>query len=200
MDGAEEVRYGIIGGAKRRPQVRKIRASNRWTYEIREGFLDHLTLSANVRASAQAVNMGFQGAYRLRARDPEFALGWQEAVNQAYELLELEMLHRARFGKKETTIVRDRKQRLVSEKVVHSYSDGHGARLLARHHMRQAELVQAALAQAALNPPVPPAPVDAPLSPQETALRLDYLREALTAMHARMPDAPPQQGGGTEGP
>lgn len=74
-----------------------------WTKARQRDFLEHLATTMNVRASARAVGMGEQGAYRLRARDEAFRAGWSEAIAEAYERLELQMLRRAIGGTVEET-------------------------------------------------------------------------------------------------
>lgn len=69
-----------------------------WTKTRRREFLECLAATMNVRASARAVGVSEQSAYRLRARDDDFRAGWREAIAEAYERLELEMLRRAIGG------------------------------------------------------------------------------------------------------
>jgi len=163
-----EIRSGSRGGQ----QVRIVDGKH-WTEAIRGTFLDQLALSANVRASAQAVNMSFQGAYKLRRRDADFARGWDVALREGYAMLELEMLHRARFGSTRTITERS-DTALVCETMVHDYPDGLAMRLLALHQAR----IDAAAAL-----PSPPAPGEGKV------LKLDYLTTVLDAMRDRLPDA-----------
>ena len=76
---------------------RKVRGAN-WTKAKREGFLEHLAATANVRASVRAVGMSEAGAYKLRRRMPEFHAAWKAALAEGYERVELLLLERALGG------------------------------------------------------------------------------------------------------
>ena len=76
---------------------RKVRASS-WSKAKREGFLEHLAATANVRASVRAVGMSEAGAYKLRRRMPEFHAAWKAALAEGYERVELLLLERALGG------------------------------------------------------------------------------------------------------
>ena len=80
-----------------RAQLQKPRAK-RWTKALRERFCEALAETANVSASARAVGMCPQGAYKLRDRDAAFLEAWQAALAQGYERLELMLLERALHG------------------------------------------------------------------------------------------------------
>lgn len=69
-----------------------------WTKAKRDAFLAELARTANVRASAAAVEMGFQSAYSLRQRDPAFAEAWDQAICAAYETVEMLLLERSIVG------------------------------------------------------------------------------------------------------
>ena len=174
--GPDTPGYGIVGGSKGRPQVRKTH-KGKWTPEVRHRFLTHLVETANVRASAKAVEASIHGAYRLRRRDPVFAAQWQAAVNEGFDQLEMELLRRALFGTERTTTRRDHEGKLVSQTVVHQFKDGQALRLFSLHVSRQA--AQAARAAA---------PVPVALEPQDQTLRLEYLCTMLSEMHERMPE------------
>lgn len=61
-------------------------------------FLDHLRLSANISASARAVSISSSAAYSLRERDADFRASWDEALEDAYDMLEAEARRRAFEG------------------------------------------------------------------------------------------------------
>ena len=61
-------------------------------------FLDHLRLSANISASASAVSISSSAAYSLRERDADFRASWDEALEDAYDMLEAEARRRAFEG------------------------------------------------------------------------------------------------------
>lgn len=62
------------------------------------GFLAVLRESANVRLACLAVEIERSTAYRLRDRDESFAAEWDEAVDEAADLLEEEARRRAHEG------------------------------------------------------------------------------------------------------
>ena len=84
----------VSGGKSRALQVRPVRKDG-WTAARRRMFLDHLSASCNVRASARAAGMGEHSAYALRRRDPEFAAGWQAAIEAGYDNLRAALIARA---------------------------------------------------------------------------------------------------------
>ena len=55
----------------------------RWTGEKASAFLKLLARNGSVAASARAVGMSRQSAYRLRARAPRFAAFWDSALEVA---------------------------------------------------------------------------------------------------------------------
>jgi len=173
MAQSEKSGYAIVGGAKGRPQLRKIH-KGKWTPEVRKLFLAHLAESANVRAAALEVGLGYQGAYRLRRSDAGFARAWQAAVDEGFDQLEMELLRRALFGTERTTIRRDDSGQIVSETVVRHYPDAHALRLFSMH----VTLQQARAAAAA--------PIA--VAPQDITPRLEYLCTTLNEMHERMPE------------
>lgn len=78
------------GGVQRRAS----RAGG-WTAARRTAFLNELAQSANVRAAVRAAGLSEAAAYKLRKREPGFALAWAEALSDGYAKLELLMLERA---------------------------------------------------------------------------------------------------------
>ncbi len=84
----------VGGGNRRRVQVRKVREGG-WTQERRRAFLDQLAACSNVTRAVKAVGLSNAAAYELRARDPEFAAAWDEALETGYTTLESMMLERA---------------------------------------------------------------------------------------------------------
>jgi hypothetical protein len=79
----------IAPGNGRALQVR----AARFTSEARRVFLDTLAATCNVSAAQRACGMGITACYRLRARDPEFAAAWQQALAIGYDRLEQALLH-----------------------------------------------------------------------------------------------------------
>lgn len=128
----------ITRAAGGRAQLQKPRA-RRWTRTLRARFLETLAATANVSASARAVGMCPQGAYKLRARDAAFAQAWQAALAQGYERLELMLLERALHGT-------DKEVWYRGEKVgtMRSYSDSLALSLLRAHRdsVKQAPAIE----------------------------------------------------------
>jgi hypothetical protein len=62
---------------------------------LRKTFLDHLSATANVSASARQIEMGTASIYAERRRSADFRAGWTIALAEGYARLEAEMLHDA---------------------------------------------------------------------------------------------------------
>lgn len=60
--------------------------------------LKHLAISSQVTHSAELANIATSTLYQWRQHDIEFQQGWMIALSAGYELLEIELLHRARKG------------------------------------------------------------------------------------------------------
>lgn len=80
-----------------RPQIRSKHKRALTRAEI-ETFLTRLSETCNVSLSARETGRSARVFYDLRRRDSQFRTEWGEALREGYELLEMEMLHRARFG------------------------------------------------------------------------------------------------------
>lgn len=76
----------------------------RWTKDMREGFLDHLAATCNVRQSAAVIGVGRASVYRLRRRDPDFAGEWNDALALGYQMLETLVLGHVLAGKQDSAI------------------------------------------------------------------------------------------------
>lgn len=61
-------------------------------------FLKQLAISTHVQASATLADVAVSTVYHWRNSDPQFRAEWLKALAAGYELLELEMLDRARNG------------------------------------------------------------------------------------------------------
>lgn len=73
----------------------KTKKSNRpW----RPVFLAVLAETSNVTAAAAAAEIPASRAYKDKRDDSEFAARWREALCEGYDLLEIEVLYRLRFG------------------------------------------------------------------------------------------------------
>ena len=69
-----------------------------FTPQRREKFLAFLRAAPNVAAAADSVGLSRRCAYDTRARDPEFASAWDEAVETGVDALEAEAYRRAVHG------------------------------------------------------------------------------------------------------
>lgn len=70
----------------------------RWTRQAREKFLNRLRRTGNVSAAARAVGLSRSRAYEIRQRDAAFAAAWDDAEQEAVDLLESEARRRAAEG------------------------------------------------------------------------------------------------------
>jgi hypothetical protein len=68
------------------------------TPKKRREFLTALSESCNVTASAHAAGLSRQRLYELRRENPDFAVEWDNAVDEAVDKLELEARRRALQG------------------------------------------------------------------------------------------------------
>jgi hypothetical protein len=110
------------------PVGRTSKRARDWSERKKTAFLEHLSLTANVRASARAVDMSEQCVYRLRGRCDVFRAGWEVALRKGYARLELMMLERAIGG---TVKPVGKAGQPASEMI--EYSDRLGLALLAAH-------------------------------------------------------------------
>lgn len=70
------------------------RRAGEWTAETERDFLDHLSATANARASADAAGVSVSGAWLRRRRMPGFAEAWDEAVADGHARLEMLLMER----------------------------------------------------------------------------------------------------------
>ncbi len=83
--------------AARKPRAKtttKAAVSSQW----RNDFLMALAETSNVTAAAAAATIDPGRAYKAKRTEPEFARLWREALCEGYDNLEIELLHRLRFG------------------------------------------------------------------------------------------------------
>lgn len=64
----------------------------------RNDFLLTLAETSNVTAAAASAGVKPGRAYKSKRTEPEFARLWREALCEGYDNLEMELLHRLRFG------------------------------------------------------------------------------------------------------
>ena len=63
----------------------RARSREGWTNGRRTKFLECLAATPNVRRACAAVGLSREAAYRLRRRDPVFALAWADAHRLGYQ-------------------------------------------------------------------------------------------------------------------
>lgn len=61
-------------------------------------FLAALAETSNVTAASAAAGVNPSRPYKLKRAEPDFARRWREALCEGYDLLEIEVLYRLRFG------------------------------------------------------------------------------------------------------
>lgn len=83
------------GSQPARAQKRNVRKDG-WTQERRTQFLQVLRETCNVSEAVRAVGMNLSSVYELRKRDEDFDDAWQEALDLAYEDLEMWVMQQAR--------------------------------------------------------------------------------------------------------
>lgn len=98
-----EPKQASPGAKVRRPRTRISAA----TKDLEEGEIDKhwrlyffaaLAETSNVTAAAAAAKVHPSRPYKVRRMEPAFARQWQTALLEGYQNLELEVLHRLRFG------------------------------------------------------------------------------------------------------
>lgn len=106
----------------------RVPRAHEWTGEKRALFLETLTRTLNISASARAAGMSTVSARALKRRDPGFAEAWAEAMLTAYDELEMALVKRAIKGTLKP--VWHGGKRVGSERV---FNDGHAHQLLTQH-------------------------------------------------------------------
>ena len=91
-------------------------------------FLKNLATSSHVANSAKAAGVAVSTVYNWRDRDPEFLREWMRALAAGYELLEMDLLDRARNGVEKPVFHDGKEVATVTE-----YNDGLGIKLLQAH-------------------------------------------------------------------
>jgi len=101
-------------------------------------FLKELAISSHVANSAKAAKVAVSTVYLWRERDPDFFKQWMRSLAAGYELLEMDLLERARNGV-DKPVFHDGKEVAT----VKHYNDGLGIKLLLAHKQMVA-LIRAA--------------------------------------------------------
>lgn len=90
----------------------------KFTDKKREKFLKRLAETANITLSSNSIGMTRNALYNIRARDPEFAKAWDDALEEATDALEFEARRRALHGTDKPVFHRGKKCGIIKE-----YSD-----------------------------------------------------------------------------
>jgi hypothetical protein len=106
--------------------------SARWSREKEAIFFRELAMICNVRSALKAAGLARESrqVYERRKLDPDFRIAWEEAIDQSYAMLELEMLERARFGDARPAAETE------AEKRLRAIPDGLALQLLKLHQNR----------------------------------------------------------------
>lgn len=136
----------------------------------RSAFLAELAATSNVTAAAAAAGVQISRPYKLKRIDPAFAREWHAALLDGYDNLELELLHRLRFGEPKDAelkfdnatalrLLAQHRETVVREKAIREHEDVTQIRAtidarLARLRVKLAEHRAAAQAEAAHPAPV----------------------------------------------
>ena len=73
------------------------------TRQWRGVFLAVLAETSNVTAAAEAAGVHPSRPYKVKRLEPEFARAWHAALLEGYDSLEIDVLHRLRFGEPRDT-------------------------------------------------------------------------------------------------
>jgi hypothetical protein len=139
-------------------------------------FLKELAISSHVANSATAAGVAVSTVYLWRERDPEFFRAWMRSLAAGYELLEMDMLERARKGVEKPVFHNGKEVATVRQ-----YNDGIGVKLLQAHRQMVA-MIRAA------EEDISPEQVRASLDRKLADMRVGLLkREALADGQARSP-------------
>ena len=84
-------RRAKIAAAPVTPEARK---NPHW----RKTFLTALAETSNVTAAADAAGVHPSRPYKIKRQEPDFAREWHAALLEGYDALEIDVLHRLRFG------------------------------------------------------------------------------------------------------
>ena len=63
-----------------------------WRVADRQRFIEILTETGNPQVAADAIDLSLAAAYRMRARWPQLANEWQQALGVAWEQVEMRVL------------------------------------------------------------------------------------------------------------
>lgn len=106
------------------PEARRTSTTPRWQAR----FLTALSDTSSVEQAARTAGISLEHVHKLRREDPDFAGQWQEAMDEGYDRLELDLLYRLRSGRTEEQDETGAKRK---------YDIATGFRILSAHRQRQ---------------------------------------------------------------
>ncbi len=109
-------------------------------------FLEHLATTCSVEKSMKVAGIPCSTLYSWQEKDPGFAAAWLKALAAGYQLLEIEMLERARKGVKRKIYYHGKRVATVRD------HDHKMAMKLLTLHKKSVALVRAAQAELAAEP------------------------------------------------
>lgn len=118
---------GLVGPAVNAALTR-VRAS-----QARKLFIDSMRRMPNIRIACESAGVSRKAALAWREKYPEFARKWDEAKEEAIDLLEAQCWMRAGQGTKKPIFMRDAKNNPVMVAEVPEYSDKMAELLLRAH-------------------------------------------------------------------
>jgi hypothetical protein len=92
-----ELKRGRASATAGRPQIRA-RHKRALTPKEIDHFLATLAETCNVSLAARETKRSARVFYDLKRRDAGFRAAWMEALREGYDRLDMELVHRARFG------------------------------------------------------------------------------------------------------
>ncbi len=108
-----------------------------FTAHARTVFLDFLRHTPNVTLAAKQIGISRRRVYQLRAKDPELAADWDDAIGEAVDALEAEARRRAVEGWIEPVYYRGEKideVRRYSDRLLEVLLQAHRPELFRRRH------------------------------------------------------------------
>jgi hypothetical protein len=126
-DVGTELKLERGNGDRGRPQIRAKHKRALSAKEI-DLFLATLAETCNVSLSARECKRTTRVFYDLKRRDAGFRAAWTEALREGYDRLDMELVHRARFGTPKDVFYQGRKT--ATTRV---FNDAMALRLLHQH-------------------------------------------------------------------
>lgn len=88
----EDEDVNVVAGAAAKGGGAQANVRYSWTEALKARFLDHLSATCNVSASARVIGASTHAVHGLRRRDAAFASDWGTAIEAGYQLLETHLV------------------------------------------------------------------------------------------------------------